>query len=236
ARYLDVQLINDFVPESPGDQAVMNGMSGIWRAGDENLAASTVTSLGNNQYRLSRLLRGIRGSEHAADDHVIGECVVCLDSAIFIPLEMSDYNTTLLFKISAAGADHLDDIPPVAHAYEGENYLIPSPVDIQAERDSVGNIAIKWKRRNRIGGDLVDGQDIPLGEDGEAYEIDVYNGGSVVRTIRAEAAGGGPLAMPEITYTADEQITDFTVVQSSLDVKVYQIGKVGRGREAAATV
>ena len=70
---------------------------------------------------------------------------------------------------------------------------------------------------------------MPLGEDSEAYELDVLSGASVVRTLRAST--------PNVLYAATDEIADFGTPQSSLAVRVYQLSAaIGRGFPAAATL
>jgi hypothetical protein len=64
--------------------------------------------------------------------------------------------------------------------------------------------------------------DIPLGEENERYELDILDGGDVVRTIEVTS--------PTASYTAAEQTTDFGSVQSNVDIKIYQLSAVvGQG-------
>jgi hypothetical protein len=71
---------------------------------------------------------------------------------------------------------------------------------------------------------------VPLDEPSEAYELDVLDGATVVRTI----AG---LSSPTAPYSAAEQTADFGAPQSSVAVNVYQISsRVGRGFPGQATV
>ncbi len=71
---------------------------------------------------------------------------------------------------------------------------------------------------------------MPLGEASEAYEVDIYNGGAVVRTLSA--------ATPSATYSAASQTTDFGgPAPSPVSVAVYQVSPTyGRGAPAPATV
>lgn len=64
---------------------------------------------------------------------------------------------------------------------------------------------------------------VPLGEETEAYEVDILNGsGAVVRTIEVTS--------PTATYTAAEQTTDFGSTQSAVTVRVYQLNaQIDRG-------
>ncbi|CAN0605802.1 unnamed protein product, partial [Ectocarpus sp. 12 AP-2014] len=91
-----------------------------------------------------------------------------------------------------------------------------------------GDLAISWIRRARHNGGWLDGTDVPLVEASELYELEILDGGSVVRTVSG-------LATPVHTYTAAEQAADFGSAQSSIHVRAYQISDVvGRGIPAGA--
>ena len=46
---------------------------------------------------------------------------------------------------------------------------------------------------------------MPLGEESERYEIDILDGATVMRTLSAR--------LPDVTYTAAQQIADFGAAQ-----------------------
>jgi hypothetical protein len=103
-----------------------------------------------------------------------------------------------------------------------------SPVHITGVRNG-GDLAITWVRRTRFGGVWADGVDVPLNEESERYEVDVMNGGTVVRTIA--------VITPSAGYTAAQQVADFGSVQSSITIRVYQLSAVvGRGWPGVATI
>mgnify|MGYP000322962677 CR=1 FL=1 len=67
---------------------------------------------------------------------------------------------------------------------------------------------------------------VPLGEDSEEYELEVYDGAGYATVLRTLTG----LATPEATYTAAQQTTDFGAPQSTVYVRVYQISAaIGRG-------
>jgi hypothetical protein len=103
-------------------------------------------------------------------------------------------------------------------------------VQIRARWPTVaGDIVISWKRRTRIGGDSWEQPEVPLGEDSENYEIDIFSGTTVVRTLQSST--------PQATYTLPQQTTDFGGQQWSVNVAVYQLSAVfGRGAERKATL
>ena len=84
-------------------------------------------------------------------------------------------------------------------------------------------------RRSRVDAEWRDGVDIPLGEESERYEVEIYSGLTLKRTLTATS--------PTVAYSAAQQVTDFGSAQSSVSVKVYQLSAVvGRGYPAAASI
>jgi hypothetical protein len=55
---------------------------------------------------------------------------------------------------------------------------------------------------------------VPLGEDSEAYAIDILAGGALVRSLTANA--------PAVLYAAADELTDFGAPQASLAVRIAQ--------------
>jgi hypothetical protein len=94
-------------------------------------------------------------------------------------------------------------------------------VHLSASRDGSG-VRIAWVRRTRgPEGDTWDAE-VPLGEASEAYEVDILDGSTVLRTLSA----GTPAAL----YAAADELADFGVPQASLRVRVAQLSAtVGRG-------
>src|SRR5690606_41532339 len=114
-----------------------------------------------------------------------------------------------------------------AHTFAGAGLRPLQPVPARATRIAEGDLAIGWIRRTRTGGDSWDSSDVPLGEEREAYEVDILSGDSVVRTLAATNS--------VITYTAAQQVADFGAVQSTCAVRVYQLSAVvGRGAPRGA--
>jgi hypothetical protein len=76
----------------------------------------------------------------------------------------------------------------------------------------------------------------------EEYEVDILDGSdNVVRTITKTASPiNGSIvnaSTQSATYEAGDQVADFTVVQSSIKIRVYQIGQsVGRSKKVEVTL
>lgn len=90
---------------------------------------------------------------------------------------------------------------------------------------SGSDIVITWLRRCRVNGGLQAGTpNVPVGEQSEKYEIDIYDadGDTVLRTLTATGA--------TVTYLAADIVTDFGSTPVTLTTSVYQISAtVGRG-------
>ena len=89
-------------------------------------------------------------------------------------------------------------------------------------------IHISWISRTRIDGDGW-GIEVPLGEESEAYVLDILSGGAVVRRSHALS--------PQALYASADELADFGAVQTSLHVRVAQLSStVGAGHAADVTL
>ncbi|MEP3428661.1 MAG: phage tail protein [Roseibium sp.] len=200
--------------------AVQNS-DGDW----EILQFATAELIADKTWRLSVLLRGRLGTEHAMRDPVLsGARVVLIDTALTqadVPLADRgiardwSYGPAPLPSTDATFKERSNTLQAVA--------LKPfSPVHLRGRRDAAGNLSVTWIRRTRRDGTWADGTDVPLNEDSERYDLEVLNGSTVVRT----AAG---LKSPAYAYSTADQITDFGSAQASVSVRVTQVsGTVGR--------
>lgn len=183
-------------------------------------------------YRLSRLLRGQRGSEPAmvADPAAVlpaGAAFVLLDSRL-LPVARGAVavERPLSLRAAASSRSH-DDLAAVAMTVTpGAVALRPlAPVHLRATRSGDG-IRIGWIRRTRIGGDSWTGE-VPLGEASEAYRVDILSGAAVLRSIATSA--------PQALYAAADELADFGAPQATLHLRVMQMSDaVGAGAAAEA--
>ncbi|MBI5130281.1 MAG: glycoside hydrolase/phage tail family protein [Rhodopseudomonas palustris] len=183
-----------------------------------------------NSYALSRLLRGQAGSEQAMRDPLpAGAPFVLLDRHL-TPLSrgLDALGRTRLLRVVAAGRSHDDASAVALSVTPGATALRPlAPVHLTAARTADG-VQLCWIRRTRIDGDGW-GLDVPLGEEAEAYAIDILApDGAVVRMLNS--------SVPRALYEAALELADFGAPQTSLRVRVAQLSAtVGRGFAAAAT-
>ena len=213
--------------ESASDAEVLEGVNTCYLGG-EYVRFATVTPLGGLSYRLSRLLRGQRGTPIVS--HTAGEEFLLLETGAVkrVLFDIGLRGKSLKLKAVTIGKT-LAETTAMDVTLTGFEFYPYSPVDIQGTRDGSDNLTVTWKRRTRCEGSLQDGFDVPLCEDAEAYEIDVYDGLTIVRTITG-------LSSETASYTAAEQTADGLTPGDPVDLVVYQIGTYGRGYGASATV
>lgn len=218
-------------PSSSTEAAVLNGAN-LAVLGDEIINFVTVVDNGDGTYTLSTLLRGQRGSDKYIDTHALGDRFVLIE----FPAKVSDVTDPDLglprdYKTQSIGDS---SIPASFRVFtEVGNRLRPlTAADPQLTDGGGGDLALAWQRRSRVGGenDWADGSvAVPLGEASEAYQVDIYDGADVVRTVASST--------PAITYTSAQQTTDFGGGQTSLKIAIYQMSEtVGRGFAFEATL
>lgn len=220
--------------ESATELQVANGANlaviGSEAAGYEIVGFKTATLTAPDTYLLSGFLRGRRGTEAFVGGHATGDTFVMLDSArVRHVMGASDVGDLAYYRPVTMGAMETAGFPQ-ALTYTGASLKPYSPSHIEGERDGSGNLTINWVRRTRIGGAWRDFADASLGEGSEAYQVDILDAGTVVRTITG-------LSSPTASYSAAEQVADFGVIQSAVDCNVYQMSTtVSRGFPGSATV
>jgi hypothetical protein len=214
---------------SVNDLALLNGAN-IAVIGSEVIQFKTATLIEPNKYTLSGLLRGRLGTEDKISGHVVGETFVLIDGNV-PKLEMPNGLINLPRKYKAVTfGNTLAETTEQDFTFTAQALKPLSPVHILGDRDLSQNLTITWVRRTRVGGEWLDNVDAQLGETSEEYEVDIMNGGTVVRTFSG-------LTSPTVTYTAAEQVTDFGGAQSSVLVNIYQISSaVGRGKVGIKTI
>lgn len=175
-----------------------------------------------NRWTLSGLLWGRRGSDFALGTIAAGSRFLLLDGAVlFVENDLAERGIARNFKAVTNGYA-IGDTAATSFTWQCRTLMPLSVVDVQGTRDGSNNLTITWKRRTRIGGHWADGQDVPLGELTEKYEVDVMSGSTVVRTISVTAQTAN--------YLAADATADGLPPGGPVTFKLYQISNtVGRG-------
>lgn len=193
--------------------------------GGEIIQFTTATYLGNNQYRLSGLLRGLRGTEGQTAGHAVGERFVMLSTAGMVRpgFDLSELNTPRKFKAVTVGLK-LSSQSSVIDSNTGQGLKPFSPVNLRRSA-AANDITLTWDRRTRSSVTFpANGVDVPLFQSSESYSLDVYSSSGFTAVVRTIAS-----TTPAITYTSAQQTADGLTPGAVVNVRVYQIGAAGRG-------
>lgn len=198
------------------------GLNGRW----EIIAARTATAESDGTYTLRNLMRGRFGTEQYIGTHAVFDQVVLLDPAAvrFIGMDVAAINQARLWRGVTRG-QLIDSAASESVTYTGVNLECLSPIQIRGAKNAASDWSIEWTRRTRTPVEPFSGIAAPLGETGEAYEIEIWD--STFATLKRTITG---LSSASATYTNAQQVTDFGAVQKLIYVKVYQLSAtVGRG-------
>jgi hypothetical protein len=221
--------------ESKTQEAVLAGENTFWLGpasgnGGEVISFRQAALISGSTWRLSGLLRGRRGTDYATATHGLNEVLVMLNTATVGHLDYGagDWNRTRVFKPVSVLQNEVDAIPQ-NFAATGEAKRPFSPVHVTGSRDGSNNLTINWIRRTRLPTAGLGGGPAPLGEETEAYEVDVMAGAIVKRTIS--------VASPTASYAAAQQLSDGFTPGNPITVDTYQLSAVrGRGHPRRAVV
>lgn len=220
---------------SPADDA-------RWRDGDlavkienEIVFVKTATLIGERTYRLSGLLRGMLGTGDGIGDHGIGDAVTVIsstgirDSVIEIPWTW--VGSSRSFKMVPLGRD-VSEVEEVRLQIRNAGVTPQGPVDLVSNRDTNGDIALRWAwiplTRYALFGDAP-APVFPMPE--LIFEVDIRV--SEIVTYTQEVRGTNVIEILQSDLTAAGIATT-----DDVDCLVYQInpqlGGTGRGLASSA--
>lgn len=221
--------------ESRDDASVFAGANAIWLGdldgqGGEVLQFGTATLVAPKTYELSHLLRGRLGTEANVGTHGANEIMVFLSAGTVGRSDFGpgDWNASRLYK-PVSTLTSIDDTASQSFTNTGVGKKPLSGVSVVGVRDVSNNLTVTWIRRSRLRSPGLGNGPVPLGEATEAYEVDIFSGASVVRTITATT--------PTISYSAAEQTSDGLTPGNPVTMRIYQLSDVaGRGFPAISVV
>ncbi len=208
---------------------------GIW----EIVQAGAAELIAPVRYRLTRLLRGQRGTEAAMGNPApTGARVVVLDSALApLPIAEADLGLPWNWRIGPA-ARSVSDASYTALAFTpaGRGLVPFAPVHVaQPWRTarSPGHLTIRWTRRSRaLVADAWEQVEVPLAEDQESYDVQILDVAVVKRTLTSTTTS--------VLYTAAQQTADWGALLGpgqTLAIRIYQLSnRLGRGDPATVTL
>jgi len=242
--YFDFRNISKgIIPESVSSEEWLDGIlgcaiqnsTGEW----EIVLVLTITELSTNNYRAEGLVRGYRGTETLTGGHAIGDKLIWLDVDFIARSTDGQVGVTQKFVAELLGVP-FDDTNPLDFTNTAKSLKPYRPVLISGTRDTgvTEDLTVVWERQTRWGGSWIDGtEDVPLNETSEEYEVEYYEGVTLLRTRTG-------LTTPTDTYTLTEYTADAggsPTVIPELNVVVYQISQEytiagGRGYPGEDTI
>ena len=220
-----VELLNSAMWLESRDDAALVAGANLALVGDELIQFGHVEVLGQDRFRLSRLLRGRRGTEHATSRHSQGARFVLIEQQSLAVIEPPVEALGGEARIIAQGLGDSEEGVSASAIIAGEAMRPPSPVHLAAVRAPNGDVDITWVRRSRSGWSWLDGSDTPIGEESERYRVSLAcASGERVATV----------AVPQFLYSVAQQVEDgFT---GSLEIAVTQLGTAAASRPALLTI
>jgi hypothetical protein len=217
---------------SVADSALLSGANALaiqnTDGGWEVVQFANAALTGANEYTLTRLKRGRRGSETQMRDPVAaGARIVVLDSALTQSgLSQSEARLPWNWRWGPASRA-LSDLSWQGASLRMEAAgLVPLAPCHAGFQWSGADLEIRWLRRDRdpVSSSLSPAV-TPMSETREVYDLEILSGASVVRTF----AG---VTQASQLYTAAQQAADFpSGLPNPLTVQIYQRSSlVGRGR------
>ncbi|CAM3867737.1 baseplate multidomain protein megatron [Paracoccus yeei] len=235
--------LNSGTLESVTDITLLGGANALaveTGAGQWEIVQAGVAELiAPGRYRLTRLLRGQRGTEGAIVSMVpTGARVVVLDTAVTpLPISEADLGLPWNWRIGPASRPVSDEtFVATTFTPEGAGLRPFSVAHVEQPwriARSPGDLTIRWTRRSRsLAADTWGAGDVPLAEDSEAYEVEIRDGSTVKQTLTTTTTS--------VLYTAAQQSSDWGAPLGpgqSLAIRIYQLSAlIGRGAARSVTL
>ena len=230
-----LQSVTDIALFAGANVLAVEATPGVW----EIIQARSAELIAPSRYRLTRLLRGQRGTEAAMGNPALaGSRVVILDSAVVVlPVAQADIGLPWNWRIGPASRPVSDEtFVATSFTPEGAGLRPFSVAHVEQPwrtARNLGDLTIRWTRRSRsLAADTWGAGDVPLAEDSDAYEVEIRDGGAVKRTLTTTTSSA--------LYTAAQQTTDWGAPIGPgqyLAIRIYQLSSlIGRGAERSVTL
>ncbi len=225
---LDVRIIGDESLYQVTQRELLNGAN-VMIVGDEVLQFAQATLLEQGKYRLSTLLRGRLGTEHAVPSQTIGQsCVLLSNAAVAVDVPLSQIGQEQRYKVVGVGQNP-NDAEIISFTYRGRALQPYAPVHLNYSGHIGEDMVIDWVRRDRLYGEWRNLVGMALSETREAYRLEIYADGLMVRSVDVEQS--------DYRYDVTAQTEDGVTAQSVLQIKLCQLSsQIGCGVEASLDI
>lgn len=230
-----LESVTDLTLLSGANALAIENSPGAW----EIVQAGSAELIAPGRYRLTRLLRGQRGTEGAMGNPAsAGARVVVLDAGLAsLPIAEADLGIPWNWRIGPASRPSSDETYVAQGFTPGGVGLRPFSVahvhQPWRRPRNPGDLVIRWTRRSRaLAADSWGGLEVPLGEELEAYEVEILAGAAVKRVLSTTTTS--------VTYSAAYQVADWGALLGpgdTLTIRLFQLSaRVGRGAPRTVTL
>lgn len=155
------------------DDAALDGGANLALLGDELIQFARGVAAGGGRWRLEGLRRGLRGTEAAIGLQRPGDRFILLEAGAARTIDLPVAALGRRVDVMAHGVGDGIEGVTASVLIAGASVRPPMPVGARQHRLADGRVAIAWTRRSRAGWRWLDGVDVPLGEEREAYRVSV---------------------------------------------------------------
>jgi len=170
---IDIYVPNSIL-ETATDAAFLAGENLIL-IGQEIIAFRDVLVKPNNIYTISRLIRGVKGTEKLTGTHALGESAILLNNATQLATKQGDIGKNLQFKIVPFDQSEPDITDVVTINYQAQSAIPYTVAGVKQALADNGDVTVSWYRRTYQNGALLDHVDIGFAS-GEinTFKIEVW--------------------------------------------------------------
>ncbi|MGB5484862.1 phage tail baseplate protein [Parasphingorhabdus sp.] len=219
-NHIDVDLRNPTMRLFYADDSQLLAGNNIALIGREVVQFAEALLLEEGRFRLSRMIRGLGGTEIEVTRHSGDENFVLLDAGAMPEIDSTAYSPFSPTTIFALGRDDLLKVS--AQIESPGRALMPwSPVHPEWVFQDNGDLEIGWTRRSRAGTIWSDHVEVPLAEEVEKYRVELSpdDGSGVAISIES--------AIPHVVLSASQMEPFIASGIGNISAKICQVGAYG---------
>jgi hypothetical protein len=221
---LDVELVGDAMWLLNCDDLALGEGANLAVIGNELIQFGCAEPIGPRRFRLSRFLRGRRGTEWATDGHVAGESFAMVERDSLRAIQLGQASLGAEVSVRARGLGDGPASPVITRNAGREALRPPGPVHLTASRRADDGIDISWVRRSRFGWAWLDSVETPIGETVERYHLRISGTAGVIELD--STATSASLTAAEVAVLG----------LGSATINVSQIGDFAASHKASQTI
>ncbi|MGI4732481.1 MAG: phage tail protein [Janthinobacterium lividum] len=199
---IEVTLARPDMTLTGADDAALDAGVNLALAGDELIQFGRAVQIGADRWRLSRLLRGRRGTEAAIGLARAGDRFVIVDAGAASVVDLPGARPGGTVRVMAVGVGEAQDPAMATVTLTGASTCPPAPASLRADRTGDA-VRLSWVRRSRAGWRWSDGTDVPLVEEAERYRVTLAGADRIVEVaeltlVAADAPPGTTVAVRQL--------------------------------------